>query len=361
MTKSRYSFLLYVFYLIVVCSIGVEFIGSLLFITDGNSLYLKKERLFVEDKELGYTLKPGFKINGTENKLYPGVSLSIGSHGFRMPEYDDRPKIVLVGDSVAFGFGLSYEDTISYQLERMLEGKYQVVNAGVPGYNIRQWQSMGMRLENNLKPKVIVALVNANDFETRYYPIRGGATVTRTKSYPWDATLIEESNIPHEELNYSIVKWLTKHLFDSQLALNGIKASPRAINDDYESVYKGELKCIEFYNSGSYHAKEKFEDAVAAMREFSNQVTAGKASVIFAFLPYRVSAARPDIGMDKRFSDLEGRVNTGPKIGTVKLQNLLNDNKHFLPSDSHTSKLGNSIIAKALAEKIQRMVVQASN
>jgi len=343
---------IYTLYLVTICSIGVEFIGNLFFIVEDNLLYLKKSQLFIEDKEKGYTLKPNFQINGANNKLYPGISLLVGSHGLRMPEFDDRPKIVVVGDSVAFGFGLNYEDTISSKLEKMLGSKYQVVNAGVPGYNLTQWQSMGTKLASILRPEIVVALVNANDFQTMYYPIQGGAEVTRTRSYPWEVGALEESNIPREKKYQFIIVGAINKIKAILSRSNGVLANPEALNVNYESLSESELKMIKFYNSGDSQVIEKLRSASESMNEFSGHLKVEGVGVIFAFLPFRVSAVKPDIGEDKRFNNLADNVKTDAKIKIIKLQNLLYDHKFFLPNDSHTNKLGNDIIANALAEKI---------
>jgi lysophospholipase L1-like esterase len=359
MKNKNFKTLIYLLYLVIVSAVCAELIGRLFFISDGNSLYQKKERLFIEDKELSYTLKPNTRIDGSINKLYPGVSLFIGSHGLRMPEFDGRSKIILLGDSVAFGFGLNYEETISSQLEEMIGGKHQIVNAGVPGYNFDQWEKFGIRLAKTLNPDLVVVLVNANDFKTIYFPIRGGATVTRTKTYPWDDTSsADESNIPRETLNHSILMGLIRNVKKNGLHINGLTASPAVLKDDYEALFKGELREIKFWNSKDPWVIKRFEDASQSMNKFSKQLNADGRGVVFVFLPYRVSAIAPKIGIDDRFELLANSIKTGPKVGIIELQSILNDNINFLPSDSHTSAQGNMIIAKAIAEKIKPMLAK---
>ena len=346
----------------VVSAVGIELIGRKFFISDGNYLYQKKERVFIEDKELGYTLNPNIRIDGLNNKLYPGISLFIGSHGLRTPEFDSRSKIILLGDSVAFGFGLNYEETVSGQLEEMIEGGYQVVNAGVPGYNINQWERMGIRLAKTLNPDLVVVLVNANDFSTVYYPIIGGATVTRTRTFPWDdINASDESSLPREKLNHSILMGLLKGIGKNGLDSGGLKASSAAFKDDYEAVFKGEFREIKFWNSKDPQVISRFEDVSKSINKFSKQLNADGKSVVFVFFPYRVSALRPKMGFDDRYELLANRIKTGPKVSVIKLQSILNDNNDFLPSDSHPSQQGNMKIAKAIAEKIKPMLTKQSN
>ncbi|MFO0948663.1 MAG: SGNH/GDSL hydrolase family protein [Planctomycetota bacterium] len=63
-------------------------------------------------------------------------SYSVDSAGRRktVPLVSDKPKIVLVGDSVCFGVMVSDENTIASRLQRLVGDGYQIVNAGVGGY-----------------------------------------------------------------------------------------------------------------------------------------------------------------------------------------------------------------------------------
>lgn len=348
---------MYCVYIICVSVIGVEVIGGYLFVMDGKSLYLKKERFFVRDDELGYVLKSNFQKDGVDNKLYPNITIEVNSDGKRMPEYDTRPKIVLVGDSVAFGFGLNYKDTITNQLENMLNNEYQVVNAGVPGYNTLQWQTMAVKLAEKLKPKVIIALINANDFETRYYPIRGGGTVTGTKSYPWQTTIINENEIPEENYGKSILLWLANQSDLTKIKLSGL--NPKKETDlncvdrgELEKLEKSELRNLNYFNSNTLVMRQKISDEVSSLNKFSQKLKGEGINVIFAFLPFRISGTKPIIGLDKRYEYIAKSIEATPTVKVVELKKILNKHEFFLPCDAHTSKSGNEVIANALYEKL---------
>lgn len=61
---------------------------------------------------------------------------NVGANGRRvtLPAVTGKPKIVLVGDSVCFGVMVHDEHTIASRLQHLVGDKYQVVNAGVGGY-----------------------------------------------------------------------------------------------------------------------------------------------------------------------------------------------------------------------------------
>src|SRR5262249_29739819 len=103
--------------------------------------YAPHSRSVVErDSEIGYRLRPNFY--GT---AYASL-VQTNSLGFRGPEFDPKNKkalrVVAVGDSCTFGFGVSDNNhTYPAQLYRLLNERYsdaEVINAGVVGYTSYQ-------------------------------------------------------------------------------------------------------------------------------------------------------------------------------------------------------------------------------
>lgn len=92
----------------------------------------------VRDPVLGFQLRPG-----TEGEL-GGAAFRVNSRGFRGAEWKaERPpgglRILAVGDSATFGFGVSADETWPKQLERRLAARFpdrpvEVINAGTPGW-----------------------------------------------------------------------------------------------------------------------------------------------------------------------------------------------------------------------------------
>lgn len=91
-------------------------------------------------KDIVYEAKPNLK--GT----FRGRTMSLNSHGMRGPEVavakpPDTRRIAVLGDSVAFGWGVGQEEVFSAVLERRLNElppprpRYEVLNFALPGYN----------------------------------------------------------------------------------------------------------------------------------------------------------------------------------------------------------------------------------
>jgi lysophospholipase L1-like esterase len=108
------------------------------------------------DTELGWRLKPGtYTVKAPE--AFSTYTVSINRFGIRNAELTpSHPlgtrRIVVLGDSFTFGQGVDDETLFTTQLERRLNrgggGKYEVINAGVPGYGTTQELMLMRRLAN---------------------------------------------------------------------------------------------------------------------------------------------------------------------------------------------------------------------
>jgi lysophospholipase L1-like esterase len=99
--------------------------------------------------------------------------VTTNSRGFRGPEVEvpkphGRLRIVALGDSVTFGWGVNDADTFCSQLERQLRARtpgldVDVVNLAVPGYATRQEVALLERNLAELQPDVVLVGFYAND------------------------------------------------------------------------------------------------------------------------------------------------------------------------------------------------------
>ena len=125
-------------------------------------------KIFQPDPNLGTVLKPGWR------GVFAGVEVSTNSLGLRGPEIDPetgkQPRILLVGDSFIFGYGLKEEETLRSHLENKVREispatETCVINGGVPGYNLVQDVSWTLRIGLNQKPDWIILFAVPNDLE----------------------------------------------------------------------------------------------------------------------------------------------------------------------------------------------------
>jgi lysophospholipase L1-like esterase len=115
------------------------------------------------DKDLIWKLNPtlnGYKV--------------LNSLGFRDDHYDADAniKILLLGDSISWGAGVSETELLFPQLlESMLKKDYksvEVINASVPGYSTFQELKLFTMYKNTLKPNYLILQVCLNDVTERY-------------------------------------------------------------------------------------------------------------------------------------------------------------------------------------------------
>lgn len=113
-----------------------------------------------------YTLKPNF--NGTAF----GVPLKTNSLGFRGKEWalrknNNSVRIALLGDSHAFGYGVTFNDTVGEKLAALLNEqgpkKFEVLNFGVVGYNSRQELAVLHSDVLKFKPDLLIVIPCSND------------------------------------------------------------------------------------------------------------------------------------------------------------------------------------------------------
>jgi len=115
------------------------------------------------DPELGYRLIPDVSVE------YPryGASFRINRHGFRGPEIaPERPphrrRVMVLGDSFAFGHGVGQGACFAEVLAELLPDT-EVVNLGVPGYNLRTELRCFERVGGLWRPDVVVLALCQND------------------------------------------------------------------------------------------------------------------------------------------------------------------------------------------------------
>lgn len=111
---------------------------------------------------------------------YIGVPVQINNVGLRghdiaVPKPDGVYRIVALGDSITFGYGVPNEKTFPQDLERLLNQNlvtsvhYEVVNAGVPGTGLSYYEYFVRKRASHLNPDLILICMALNDI-TVYHP-----------------------------------------------------------------------------------------------------------------------------------------------------------------------------------------------
>jgi len=128
--------------------------------------WLDPQERYANHPSLGYTLLPN------QRAFTHSSTVVTNSYGLRDREFTLKPdhggfRILCLGDSLTFGNGVDSSSTYPKQLEALLNSSgqqaYEVINAGVPGYDI--WQEVAYLKQYGLQfsPKLVIIGLFAND------------------------------------------------------------------------------------------------------------------------------------------------------------------------------------------------------
>ncbi len=131
-----------------------------------------------------YENLPGFRGR------YAHAPVRVNSRGLRGPEFEIEKReglfrVIVLGDSFAFGHGVEDDETFPAQLGASLnEGaarpEFEVLNAGVNGYNTRQELAWLLERGLPLKPDLVILTFFHNDLGNPYeFTIEDGKLASR--------------------------------------------------------------------------------------------------------------------------------------------------------------------------------------
>ena len=156
----------------------------------------------MQNLRLGEIVQPS-RYAGIVYELKPNVRgrfldqpLLINSQGLRDHEYSIRKepgtfRIVGVGDSSLFGWGVPVEDSGLKVLERRLNEqfrpqKFEVINCAVPGYNTAMEAETFVRKCAEYAPDLVLLNFNTNDYDVPEFMRRPRDLSTWRRSYLFD-------------------------------------------------------------------------------------------------------------------------------------------------------------------------------
>jgi lysophospholipase L1-like esterase len=143
--------------------------------TDGSNFDIEMWRYARELKQVSTIEGGGHEHVPGGSGLFMGVPVLINSVGWRDDEYpvektEGVPRIMMLGDSLAFGWGAAPEDVTSYRLETLLNNqaggrKYEVLNTGIGNTNTAMQTAVFLNKYYRYKPDIVVLNYFINDAE----------------------------------------------------------------------------------------------------------------------------------------------------------------------------------------------------
>jgi lysophospholipase L1-like esterase len=128
-----------------------------------------------ENPTLVYELQAG--VEATYTYLNPHqrsweYRVRVNEDGFRNVPAAAGPsaaRIVILGDSYAFGYGVDDNETFAHRLAELLRGRAEVQNWGVPGYNLVQEVELLRARGPEAAADVVIVAFHPNDFEATVF------------------------------------------------------------------------------------------------------------------------------------------------------------------------------------------------
>ena len=132
-----------------------------------------------------------------------GVDIAINSLGMRGPEPDltnpQKRNIVILGDSVAFGWGVSEAGTLRGQLAQVLGDSANVMTTGVGNMNLEQIVAHWLGFSPQIKTDTVIVLATARATELQEKE-RAGWLVRHSQLYALVLAFSKTLMLEHKEL-----------------------------------------------------------------------------------------------------------------------------------------------------------------
>ncbi|MFO7739096.1 MAG: SGNH/GDSL hydrolase family protein [Desulfatiglandaceae bacterium] len=295
--------------------------------------------LFQPDTELGYRMIP----------LLEDKNIRTNSHGLRDKERDwEKPEGVLrllgLGDSFTFGYEVSSSDSYIKQLESLLNQngeKWDVINAGVTGYNMWQYLTYFENIGYRYAPDLITIGIYFDDFFGE--PSSGSNEVKSERRYR-SFSFIRLANFCRNLAD--IIKFRYRYLYDRKW-LRSVDERQDFISENkkYRDLLRGKAD-PEVY--------KKFESRLKRIVSLAGEKDI---PVLVIFIPDIAQLHNPEL---QKINRIISEICIRTKTEFIDITNVfeeVDDVRHLylLPHDAHTSTYGHEIIAKETYKIIKKL------
>ncbi len=294
-------------------------------------------------KELGWELIPNLNGRG-----FLGSTIQINSHGLRGNELardkaKDVYRILGLGDSFTFGYGLNHEETYLFKLGALLNGNemsVEVINAGVIGYSL--YQSLEyLKLKGiHYAPDLIIFFYYIDDLTG----ITSQFDVARVY-----AELLKSEN---KGRNYASLSYLY-NLIKNSIVLIDVRFRSRTEAGWLKSIDKRQAFLQDRMQEYAIDDNQLnlLREQLIELKSESQKIGA---DLLIVSIPDAAQIGNPD--MQKPYKTLS-KVCTELRIFFLDITDVFEqqttlESFYLFPMDAHTSARGNAIIASAVHKYI---------
>jgi lysophospholipase L1-like esterase len=207
----------------------------------------------VADDQLVFKHKPSWETR------YGDVLVTYNNRGLRdrpiLPKAEEEYRILTLGDSVTFGWGVPQDQVFPSRLEQLLPGRIQrpvrVINGGVCGYNTIQEVTYFKREGVALQPDLVLLTYVTNDIEENR-PFRPSAGSSfREKSLPEMMMKVVRSlwfyRLAHHAYHYGWYRQLKEQPLDHLQSTEGWRQSMSALRELVAICEENKIPLIVFF------------------------------------------------------------------------------------------------------------------
>jgi len=202
----------------------------------------KGQNIYEKSDILTYALKADITqtVETTDGESF---TIKHNGMGLRDDEHTGGPiplpgyRILALGDSFTYGWGVEYEETFLYELEKWLE--VDIIKAGIPGYEMRDCRKFLGAYHDFYKPDMVLVCVAPNDALC----LSGKHKVTKDGSLVWDNFWYKLSWIlfRYSHLARIIIKFFAQQEFPLEIDTYKIKEEILAMKQIAKNIVVLEL------------------------------------------------------------------------------------------------------------------------
>lgn len=358
------------FSLYLVCAVAVILgsIEALLRIADYHPDSYMVPRFYTD---LPGDLEPNQRMREVFYEKVPYL-FSTNSQGFRgireisRTKSDSTIRILCLGDSFTFGFGVDDRDAYPELLRKELELRYpgihfEVINAGMPLFGILDEMDYYLQKGCALRPDLVILQFFTNDLQdlTRIPSFREAARMEPARS-----TRSPLSRLLSWSRLFQVLSSLRNKLSKTAFYASFGKPSENAVQNDQLAPYrfKATDKQLELLRESKFYDPESRQALAPVWDGYRRALDA------FAGILARDGVPTLFVGVEDNKDVVEFQdwcaLNLYPhlrelRIPAINMTPLLQDaiyqqgvNPYLLPRDGHLSPIGNRLLARAVADRI---------
>jgi hypothetical protein len=337
-----------------------------------------------KDELLHHALKPLSRCRSRTTEW--DIKFEVNSLGLRDYEYqENKPdgsyRILMLGDSFTEGYGVELDETFSKLLEKKLntalDGKIEVINAGVSGYSpileLLYLKNKGLEL----KPDLVILNYTMTDYYDDWQ-YKNQLLPSKKKEVEWEAEKMYTEVIPQTTwlpfIPTSLKWWLHQHLVSYDFISLRLKKifNPEVYKENIKEFEKGDILTDQFAITREEITSEDYQKLISNTQDYlleiRNLLAENNIDFILSIIPYGHQVNQQEWSQGRNYWQFEknklysskciGDLEAWAKDNNIAVLDLLNvyqkpsTQLNYFPIDGHWNKKGHIIAAEEMYKSL---------